>query len=398
MTESQQTREHPAPPEREPHRLYSPEAARMILSVTSKELVHPKNKLSNPYRQQFKSEIGNKTGENVPANAIAALSGESREAKHLSYDQWSANIKSWYEGLNDEAKNQAKGTFARLGITIEQELQQEQLDQFFDKYLDMQGSPNEYQQRYTAFVKGVADEFIDEGVLDKKSLDDRLNVLRPLLNSFGQKDIGALVEAHIQAEGFLSQDQETKALQADNILRSVETPITDPESEEGFKKLAKKLGITVIGEDEVSTPPPPDPGKPQPAETQSDQLLHDAEEQLKRPLSDSEKTYVLRTGDIDSLKEVDLDELVNELKFAQAHPLEEDEFTTIDQRLQELAAKKEEDITQKDIEEFSVLSNKLADAEIAITSVIALAILIVVVTTIKKSTMTFPKSTMTCKP
>src|SRR5205823_5112674 len=97
-----------------------------------------------------------------------------------------------------------KGAFTALGITVHEHLEQTQIDTLFDRYLDMQGSEEDYQKRYDDFVRGFVFDLVHKGKLDRNGLAERIEVMKPLLGSFGKEITVALIDTHLDAHGFIS--------------------------------------------------------------------------------------------------------------------------------------------------------------------------------------------------
>ncbi len=393
MPEEQQIREQPAPPEREKQRPFSPETSRMVALTIIPEMVLPENSFANQTQiQKIKSEISSIMPKNLPTKAIAELSGDERREEYAlhkdlkqAYKDWREHKIRWFDRQDDDAKREIKSTFARVGISVNDHLEQKQIDTFFDKFLDMEDQNETYQNKYDAFVNGVVDEFIIDGdgkKLDRKGLDRRIDVLKPLLTSFGKEDIVVLIDAHIKAHGFISQDDETRRTQADEIIAGVDEGVSSGAAIRGFRKLGGKMGqAPQLGQPQKPSPadaqrqqqhvdenetPTEIIGQPK-TEAEIDKLLHDAQVKLGRPLNDSEKIYVAQTGDISKLESVDIDNLLSSILSAQKNPLEHGVFEPAFQRIQELA-KKGDTITPEEIEEHRVLLKKLRLAQVILTS------------------------------
>jgi hypothetical protein len=247
-----ETQNRPPAPETENRRPFSPEAARMIVGAVVPSIIHPENKLKPEQKQEFIARISTITPEQIPAKQIADLSGESRRQNHQTYETWSGRVKQWFDGKDGVDKQQLQKTFTSLGINVSEEMGQEQINQFFDTYLSMSGTKEDYQRRYTSFVQKIVGEFVTEGTLDHQALNTRMTLLRPLLSSFGETDIVTLVDAHIQSVGYISQKEEVRTQQANEILTAAELPFATDNSINGFIKLAEKSAIR------TETPPSPE--------------------------------------------------------------------------------------------------------------------------------------------
>ncbi|MEK7571351.1 MAG: hypothetical protein AAB553_03675 [Patescibacteria group bacterium] len=261
-------------PEKEKSQGISPETARFLMSSRDPRLSNPKQTITPAERNGFISEIPEMKTSQLPSRFVAQVAWEDRQAYDATkegtdeekYTNWRRGFKTWFDGADEKTQQAVKATLTASGVPVENTLELNQINQFYDQYLEKEALYEDFAQNFLA-------EFDQNGVVNRDQALSRLKRLTPFFQrTFGHLDIVRVIQADIDARSILSQSPDQRRRLAPEIVTEVENPITDQASISGFDKLAKKLQEPSLRQREHEQVDQPEPTPPETRQTSTPEL------------------------------------------------------------------------------------------------------------------------------
>jgi serine/threonine protein phosphatase PrpC len=214
---------------------------------------------------------------------------EERASLHLAqkHEQWNhgmhrATLKliGTPEGASEQQIQKAqlaRETLQHLGLTgadtkEDKEFLDNNTPQSVSLYTDIEAFHHRFfgqKSDIKGFVQTIAGQCPgNDGQVDIKKLEDRLDAIKPILISFGDKSVDSLVEDYIVSYGLLTQKGQAKAVIARETKTKLNSPITQ-EREAVCDKLAQKQ-LVVEGQADQTRAGHETPGSEQTAQGQQD--------------------------------------------------------------------------------------------------------------------------------